>query len=683
MRRLSMIIALTLAGLGLPAQTATAAPGDLHLASINAQGEKATWSVSPALSGDGIRVAFVTISRLDPRDTDDASDVYVKDASTGELILASTSASGEKGNFRSDLPAISADGNRVAFISGSTNLHPTAKAGLFVKDLTTGEVLLASSRKDGTPADGLGWSPASLSADGSRVAFAPDATNLDPRDTDEGVPDVYVKDLESGELILASTSSDGVKAAGAHLFESSGDPFLSADGTKVAFVSGAANIDPGDTDTTPDVYLKDLRTGQLTLVSTSAAGVKGDASSNSPSLAADGTTVAFGSYASNLVPGFSGFGQVFVKHLTTGAIEPVSSAADGTRANRGAADPSISDDGTKVAFGSSATNLHPADADNVGDVFVKDLRTEEVELASTSSAGIKGNAVSYQISLGAGGGAVAFRSDASNLDSADEDTTPDVYVKELGGSLPSPAESADLSVRQTDSPDPVPAGQPVTYRITVANAGPSTATGVVLLDELPDGADFRGASASQGAGCTRDGGLLSCALGTVPAGGSAEVSVTVAPRGLGYLTNTVSVRADQSDPHSLDNVSRINTDVDPAADVSVSLSDAPDPARVRQDITYTVSVQNQGPTWAGVDIAYEVPDDVRVRSVSGSEHCQIGRDRVTCTIFGIPDGQQATIRITVEPRRPGTLVSRVTVTGRQFDADESNNADTETTVVTR
>jgi hypothetical protein len=49
----------------------------------------------------------------------------------------------------------------------------------------------------------------------------------------------------------------------------------------------------------------------------------------------------------------------------------------------------------------------------------------------------------------------------------------------------------------------------------------------------------------------------------------------------------------------------------------------------------------------------------------------------------IPDGRQATIRITVEPRKPGTFVSSVTVTGRQFDADESNNTDTETTVVTR
>jgi uncharacterized repeat protein (TIGR01451 family) len=677
-----MTIVLALIGTAVASAAAAASPGDLHLASINARGDKATWSVSPAVSGDGSRVAFVTISPLDPRDTDEDRDIYVKDVPTGELILASTSATGVKGNFQSDLPAISADGNRVAFISGSTNLHPTAKAGVFVKDLTSGEVLLASSRSDGTPADGPGWSPPSLSADGSRVAFAPAATNLDPRDTDD-IADVYVKDLHTGELFLASTSSAGVKANGADLFEASGAPFLSADGANVAFVSGGANLHPHDTDSSADVFVKDLRTGQLALASTSAEGVKGDAASFSPSLVADGSTIAFRSYSSNLVPGFSGGGgQVFVKDLTTGAIRPVSTAADGTRANRGAADPTISADGATVAFGSGATNLHPADADELGDVFVKDLRTGAVELASASTSGIKGNAVSYQISLAAGGRAVAFRSDASNLDPADEDTAADVYVKELGGSLPSPAQSADLSVRQTDAPDPVPAGQPVTYRIAVANAGPSAATGVVLVDELPAGTDFHGASASQGAGCTRDGGLLRCALGGIAAGAAAEVTVTVAPQGLGYLTNTVSVRADQSDSHGLDNVSRINTNVDPAADVAASLSDAPDPATVRQTIAYTISVLNHGPTWAGVDVVYEVPENVRVHSVSG-ENCQTGRDRVTCTIFGIPDGQQASIRVTVEPRRPGTLVNRVTLTGHQFDPDRTNDTATETTVVTR
>ena len=159
-----------------------------------------------------------------------------------------------------------------------TWIRPTTDGlyDVYVKDLTTGDLTLASTSDVGVKGNGSSFEP-SISADGTKVAFSSEATNLDPADTD-GVLDVYVKDLTTGDLALASTSDAGVKGNG-----SSFEPSISADGTKVAFSSVATNLDPADTDGFADVYVKDLTTGDLALASTSDAGVKGNGSSFEPS----------------------------------------------------------------------------------------------------------------------------------------------------------------------------------------------------------------------------------------------------------------------------------------------------------------------------------------------------------------------------------------------------------------
>ena len=175
-------------------------------------------------------------------------------------------------------------------------------------------------------------------------------------------------------------------------------PPLSADGTKVAFISSATNLDPADTDGFLDVYVKDLTTGGLTLASTSDTGVKGNARSFKPSLSAAGTKVAFISSATNLDPADTdGFSDVYVKDLTTGDLTLASTSDAGVKGNSGSFEPSLSADGTKVAFWSTATNLDPADTDGFSDVYVKDLTTGDLTLASTSDAGVKGSSDSSNL----------------------------------------------------------------------------------------------------------------------------------------------------------------------------------------------------------------------------------------------------------------------------------------------
>jgi hypothetical protein len=410
---------------------------DITLASTSDTGVPAGGAAG-AISADGTRVVFFSgATNLDPGDTDGLRDVYVKDLVTGDLMLASTSDTGVKGNGHTSPGevAISADGSKVAFASQSTNLDPgdtDVQHDTYVKDLTTGDITLASTSDTGVKGNlSSGFRGVSLSADGTRVAFDSSA-NLDPGDTD-GLRDVYVKDLTTGDITLASTSDTGVKG------NADNSPSLSADGTRVAFASDAANLDPGDTDNVKDVYVKDLGTGDITLASTSDTGVKGNDNSSGGKLSADGTRVALLSTATNLDPGDTDSPRdVYVKDLTTGDLMLASTSDTGVKGNSINHYLSLSDDGTKVAFVSQATNLDPADTNGDFDVYVKTLASGDITLASISDTGVKGNGFSFRPTLSADGSRVAFDSGSTNLDAQ----TPGsgLFVKDL----PAVATSIDI-----------------------------------------------------------------------------------------------------------------------------------------------------------------------------------------------------------------------------------------------
>jgi Tol biopolymer transport system component len=460
MRRIGILAVVTIWAVVALAGNALGAPGDITLASTADSGAKGdAASQFPSVSADGTKVAFVSAAtNLDPADADGFQDIYVRDLITGNITLASTTAGGDKGNGHSFRPSLSADGATVAFYSEATNLDPAdidTRPDVYVKDLVTGDVTLASTSDAGVKGNGGSGDP-SLSADGAKVAFESDATNLDPADTDTR-PDIYVKDLVTGDVTLASTSDPpGVNKGNGHSI----DPSLSAGGTEVAFASLATNLDPADTDTFLDIYVKDLATGDITLASTSDASVKGNGSSGGfPSLSAGGTEVAFESLATNLDPADTDTRRdIYVKDLVTGDITLASTSDASVKGNGLSDSTSLTADGAKVAFNSNATNLDPADTDTFFDVYVKDLVTGDITLASTSDAGVKGNRGSGDPSLSADGAKVAFHSFATNLDPADTDGLLDVYVKEPGDA-PVPA---TVTLSPPDAVNPVGTSHTVT-----------------------------------------------------------------------------------------------------------------------------------------------------------------------------------------------------------------------------
>lgn len=432
------------------ARPAAAAPGALVLASTSDTGVKGNdYSFSPVLSADGRTVSFTSqASNLDPADTDPLpdADVYAKDLATGNITLVSATRTGVAGNDVSYAPVVSADGSRVLFLSSATNLDPAdtnQESDAYVKDLTTGVLTLATASDAGVPANRGQSYAATLSGDGSTVAFISAATNLDPADRDDRL-DVYVKDLATGDVALVSTSATGVKSNKSCDDSSLG---LSADGDTVAFRCRADNLHPDDTDGKYDVYVKDVPSGELTLASTTGSGVKGNDDSLSPLLSADGRTVAFVTSARNFDPRDRDYDtDIYVKDLVTGELTLASTSDDGVKGDDFSFLSGLSADGQVVAFDSGARNLDPARTDVApftSYAYVKDLPSGELTIPDRSPAGEAGNGESGQPSLSFDGTTVAFESEATNLDPADRDALDDIYVV-------TPADPVSVSIGDRD-----------------------------------------------------------------------------------------------------------------------------------------------------------------------------------------------------------------------------------------
>jgi Tol biopolymer transport system component len=261
----------------------------------------------------------------------------------------------------------------------------------------------------------------SISGSGRWVAFASAASNLVPNDTN-GDSDIFVRDPTTNTTKLVSTNSSGNEGN-----LPSSTPVISADGRWVAFSSYANNLTRGDVNGEPDIFVHDLSTGETKVVSVSSSGELGNNRSLFPSISGDGSRIAFQSDASNLVSGDSNDeSDVFVHDLATGRTELVSQSSFGIQADtlhdRGSSDATISANGRAVAFVSPAHNLTPNDVNHSSDVFVRDLLTNKTVLASVSSSGGQGaGGFVGAPSLSPGGRRVVFESNDEGL--VDGDTT--------------------------------------------------------------------------------------------------------------------------------------------------------------------------------------------------------------------------------------------------------------------
>lgn len=445
-----------------------------ELVSVNAAGTDAVGEMGggPVFSPDGTKIAFTTYSAdLGYSDTNDYVDVFVRDVVAGTTTLVSVNMAGTgTGNSYSWAPVWSPDGTKIAFQSGATDLHPISRPGsrgIYIRDLEAETTVPASLNDSGSLVQAYGQS---FSPDGTRMLFV--TTEQE---------NVYMRDFAAGTTTLVSVNAAGTGPLGLSydpgfspdgtkvVFERAGqglmlrdlvagttkeiaakgaDHVFNADGTKIAFTSPESYGYP-DANGGHDAFVLDLGSGDVTLVSATAAGTAGDRWSYATWISPDGTKVLFSSDATDLVPAdTNGEGDVFLRDLTAGTTTLVSVNAAGTDSGNGVSSrPSMSPDGTRVAFSSWATDLGPRDTTECTrypsppnpptpymttcqDVYVRDLVTEQTSLVSINARGTNSadNDSEDGVFSPVSSDQIALETSAGNLGANDTNDDRDIYL---------------------------------------------------------------------------------------------------------------------------------------------------------------------------------------------------------------------------------------------------------------
>jgi hypothetical protein len=287
---------------------------------------------------------------------------------------------------------MSPDGRFVLFASTANNLVSTTngqalpisgapRLNVFLRDRTNGTTTLVSANLSGT-GGGNGHSiPTSLSTNGQFACFESGASDLIAGDTN-GVADVFVRDLLNNTTMLVSTSTNG--GVGNGVCRGS---VMTPDGRFVAFVSSASTLVPNDTNNIADVFVRDLQSNVTTLVSVGAQSTNllPLSSSESPEITPDGRYVAFYSSATNLVPGVTNGGEVYVRDLLAGTIVWVSANSHSLLgAGAFSYNHAISTDGHYVAFEASS-NAPPTTASRSGYILRYSMASGTTDIVSTNA----------------------------------------------------------------------------------------------------------------------------------------------------------------------------------------------------------------------------------------------------------------------------------------------------------
>jgi Tol biopolymer transport system component len=448
-RMITIVVAVVAVAQTGAAQT----PGHLERESVGALGnETEGQAAAVSLSADGRFVAFHSdASDLVPGDTNQDTDVFVRDRQTGVVQRVSLTWNGMEARDDSACPALSADGRYVAFRSRAWNMYPGgANLGhprwdVYVRDRQQGTTTRVTVSLSGGDPNGDSGCPA-ISGDGTKVVFASAAKNLVDSDGN-GFMDVFLRDLVRNETLRLTRRG---RAGGGN--GDSGSPTISRDGRFVAFQSTALNLvpdgvpfllpPPGFNNWTPHIYVHDLAQQATELVDVPIGSNLDTDWSVGPRLSADGRYVAFVSASRSLVvPPPLVYSSVYVRDRKK-AKTWVASPSDVTQTDCGRpgrsfaciqgyiGPPDISDDGRFVAFASRSMLLLPANEWGGDQIYLFDNVGRRLRRLSVDPTGVSGDACSWAPDLSADGKVIAYSSKSTNLLPLDGLRHLDVYAQE-------------------------------------------------------------------------------------------------------------------------------------------------------------------------------------------------------------------------------------------------------------
>jgi Tol biopolymer transport system component len=392
-----------------PTQQPTQQPTAVtELLRVRSDGTGGVGAGTGELSADGRWVAFEAYDGILPGDSNGVWDVFLHDRVTGTTVLVSHDVVDGPGNGASYNARISADGRFVVFQSDAGDLtqdDENEALDVFVFDRWSGSVDLVS-RTEIAVGNGHSVDP-DISADGRYVVFATFADNLRP-DTPHGDTQVVLVDRQTG--LLHPVSRPSLEAANG----SSGQPSISDDGRRIVFSSMASDLVSRDGNGTADVFVWDNEAFSLRAVSRTPSRTTATGASTAARISGDGSTIVYASEADDLVADDDNeASDVFRYDVTTRRTSMVSRTPLGRPGNGASDEADVNGDGSRVVFISRSTDLDPSSRRN--QVFLAE-GGQPIKLVSMSRANPRpGNGQTRRPSISADGSVVAFYSDSSDL----------------------------------------------------------------------------------------------------------------------------------------------------------------------------------------------------------------------------------------------------------------------------
>lgn len=246
---------------------------------------------------------------------------------------------------------------------------------------------------------------------------------LDAINDTNGISDIYLRDLQTRTVTLVSKTALGQAGNGPSTYAT-----ISSDGKRIAYQSLASNLVASDSNSKSDVFLHDREAGTTVRVSLNASNVEGNDDSSFPALNFDGSLVAFVSKADLTRVGTGGIQNLFLRKMN-GSATRLLSPGTGTGANDHVYNPVMTNDSRYIAYSSAASNLVTGDSNGFSDIFLYDRSTGLTERITLDSAGQQTNGQSAMPSISDNGNLIAFESKASNLISGDSNGLRDLFVR--------------------------------------------------------------------------------------------------------------------------------------------------------------------------------------------------------------------------------------------------------------
>jgi uncharacterized repeat protein (TIGR01451 family) len=223
-----------------------------------------------------------------------------------------------------------------------------------------------------------------------------------------------------------------------------------------------------------------------------------------------------------------------------------------------------------------------------------------------------------------------------------------------------------------------------TYTLTVANLGPSDATGVTVLSTLPTNVTIVSANSSQGLTPTDQAGVISAILGEVDPGKSATVILVLEPTATtGSIVLSATVSGDEFDPNLANNQASATVSIAPAVNLAVSLVPTSGTILSGHELTFAARVTNAGPSSAtNVDLSMPIGTGLTfVQSWTSQGSSNSSSGQLTASLGTLSPGSSATVTMVVIPSTPGTVTETTSVTSSEYQISPQNTTATATATV--